>query len=415
MQADTFTSSSFQVLDPVIDIGGGYATSTSFSLKQVFGQFILGTSTASSFQIESGFLAYPEATSPAVSATPGAAKVDLSWTASQAFVGWTVTAYELGTATSSGGPYTFEDVGSVLSFSKTGLSAGTMYYFVVRTEDAFGNYIATSTEVSATPTEVVEEEEAVVSRGGGGPIIQPPNTSIWIKGKGYPLNPVLLLKDGRIMSTAFANVFGDFKINLRGLVPGEYNFSVYGKDYDGRKSKTTSIVSIIEADKPVEVDGVFISPTINTDKSKVKLGELVTFFGQSLPNTDVIISINYGEFFAKVKTNKEGKYSFKFDSSKLDIGFYSAKAMFRIPEENLTSEFGYSVNFEVGTKNILREEDVECPLYGDLNSECRVDLVDFSILLYWFNKTDFPKRIDINKDGIINMYDFSIMAYYWTG
>lgn len=52
---------------------------------------------------------------------------------------------------------------------------------------------------------------------------------------------------------------------------------------------------------------------------------------------------------------------------------------------------------------------------ADLNCDMRVDLVDFSILLYWWNSKQSGIRADINKDGIVNLIDLSILFYWWTG
>ena len=67
-------------------------------------------------------------------------------------------------------------------------------------------------------------------------------------------------------------------------------------------------------------------------------------------------------------------------------------------------------------KKVEKEgKEQNCIIPADLNGDCRVDLVDFSILKYWRGKSDFPKKIDLNKDGVLNIKDFSILAYYWTG
>lgn len=52
---------------------------------------------------------------------------------------------------------------------------------------------------------------------------------------------------------------------------------------------------------------------------------------------------------------------------------------------------------------------------ADLNCDMHVDLVDFSILLYWWDSRQTGIRADINKDGIVNLIDFSILLYWWTG
>ena len=45
----------------------------------------------------------------------------------------------------------------------------------------------------------------------------------------------------------------------------------------------------------------------------------------------------------------------------------------------------------------------------------KVNIVDFSITAFWYNRPSPPPAIDLNKDGKVNLVDFSILAYYWTG
>ncbi len=48
---------------------------------------------------------------------------------------------------------------------------------------------------------------------------------------------------------------------------------------------------------------------------------------------------------------------------------------------------------------------------GDLNCDNDINLVDFSILMYYWG-TD-SQAADISLDGLVNLTDFSIMMYYW--
>lgn len=178
--AQDFTSNNFNVKDPVI-FPAGYASSSNFQLHSTISQLSIGTSSATSFKDNSGFLYFPFASKPSVSATSGDGEVSLSWSSSNTFLGWSVSGYNVGYSTSSGGPYVYTSVGLTTSSNVVSLTNGTTYYFVVRVQDAFGNYIATSTQVSATPSSSGSGGGGGGSGGGGGggggytfPIFIPP-------------------------------------------------------------------------------------------------------------------------------------------------------------------------------------------------------------------------------------------------
>ena len=53
---------------------------------------------------------------------------------------------------------------------------------------------------------------------------------------------------------------------------------------------------------------------------------------------------------------------------------------------------------------------------GDFNCDGRVDLVDLSIFLYYYGRSDAgAARYDLNRDGTVDFPDISIMMYHWTG
>ena len=61
-----------------------------------------------------------------------------------------------------------------------------------------------------------------------------------------------------------------------------------------------------------------------------------------------------------------------------------------------------------------------CTMMVDLNNDCRVSLIDFSIAVLCYEKslTDMFKQIErdvLNVDCIVNLADFSLLAFYWTG
>jgi len=61
----------------------------------------------------------------------------------------------------------------------------------------------------------------------------------------------------------------------------------------------------------------------------------------------------------------------------------------------------------------------ECLTKGDLNNDCKVDLIDLSIASYWWGRSLRSKIIDtekdkLNGDGKITLEDLSIIAYNWS-
>jgi hypothetical protein len=62
----------------------------------------------------------------------------------------------------------------------------------------------------------------------------------------------------------------------------------------------------------------------------------------------------------------------------------------------------------------------KCSRIADFNGDCRVNIVDFSIVAFWYkrNLTDSFKvreKEHLNGDGVVSLVDFSIMAFHWTG
>ncbi len=154
-----FTSTNFQLENPVNVIEGGKATSSNFQYFSNTGQTSSGQSTSSSFVQNIGFLYFPTASSPVVSATAGSSQVSLTWTAAVGVLA-NITNYEVGISTTSGANFTYTSLGNVLSSTRTGLSNGTTYFFKIRSY-ALGMLLSESAEVSSSPV-------APVDNGGGG-------------------------------------------------------------------------------------------------------------------------------------------------------------------------------------------------------------------------------------------------------
>ncbi len=408
--AADFTSSSFIVRDPVILSGSGYSSSASFQYFGSLGQTAIGASASGGFIERSGFLYFSVVTSPVLSGTAGNASVSLSWTASNASLGHTVTSYEVGVSSTSGSGYSYTNVGNTLSSSQTGLSNGTTYYFIVRTLDSLGDVIATSNEVFATPT---------ATGGGGGGGSGGSSTGVTFSGYAFPLSEVTILKDGVVSLKTIAGGDARFSVRLSRLDSGSYNFAVYGTDKDGLKSTSFSFPITINEGDSATVSGIFLTPTIEVDLAQVRKGDDIVIFGQTTPESEVTIEVNSETpHFAETESNDDGVYLYNFNTAPLEMGNHNTKSK-SLLDNGQSSGYGRQVAFVVGTENIPKEIDTgSCN--ADLNSDAKINLVDFSIAAFWYTKTltgdIVSKEADcLNGDGVINLVDFSIIAYYWTG
>lgn len=52
---------------------------------------------------------------------------------------------------------------------------------------------------------------------------------------------------------------------------------------------------------------------------------------------------------------------------------------------------------------------------ADLNGDSRVNLIDYFILIDWFERSDFPAEVDLDADGKLDVQDLSILMHHWTG
>ncbi len=259
-----------------------------------------------------------------------------------------------------------------------------------------------------------------VSGGGGGGGVPPSvTTQVIFSGRAYPKSTVTLLQDAQIVATTIAGQDANFEMSISGLSGGNYIFSLYSEDNQGRRSSLLTFPVSITAGATTKVSGIFISPTIAVDKSKVKQGDSIAIFGQSTPQGEITIQVSSDEnFFAKTTADKRGVYLYNFDTTPLDMGQHFTKSKTAYNGE--ISPFSIAIAFAVGTENVLSKPAGKCPPKADLNNDCRVNLVDFSIAAYWYKRPlsaafKLIEAKELNGDGKINLIDFSIMAYYWTG
>lgn len=238
-----------------------------------------------------------------------------------------------------------------------------------------------------------------------------PVTAVTLQGIAYPSSTVTVLKDSAVAVQVPADPQARFNITVGSLSAGSYTFGVYGTDADGRPGPTVNFTVTLTTGTTVTITGIFLGPTIAADKTLVSAGETLTLLGTTSPSSDVHVYVSSDaeqEFAAQASST--GAWSKQILASELNVGEHTARSKAEDPS-GAVSEYSNSVAFSVAS---VADPDAGY-LRADVNTDGRVDLIDFSILLfYWAQRNPNHPRVDINRDGVVNIIDFSIMLFYWT-
>lgn len=235
-----------------------------------------------------------------------------------------------------------------------------------------------------------------------------PPAKIIFEGMAYPNAFLTILKDNKVAATFKAKSSGLFEKTLTGIREGTYAFGIWAEDTEGRESVTQSFTVTLIRGTITTISRIFIPPTIELFPLEAEKGETLDIFGQVFPESQVAIFISPGEIVKETIASPQGKWSFKLDTGSLEEGEYKvrAKAFFGEGEQG---PFSQTLSFSVLAPVAVCQG-------ADLNFDGEVNIIDFSILLYFWHSTS-PENIcvDINQDGIVDLVDFSIIMYYWTG
>ncbi|MBU2577444.1 hypothetical protein KKA69_01275 [Patescibacteria group bacterium] len=243
--------------------------------------------------------------------------------------------------------------------------------------------------------------------GGGVPAPPPAPTRVIFEGRAYPEAFLTLLKDGKVAATFFAESSGLFKKELTGIPEGTYTFGIWAEDTEGRKSVTQSFTIGLIRGTTTTISGVFIPPTIYLAPTQVERGGKVDISGQSFPGSQIKIFVSSSEIVKDTKASPKGKWAYKLDTSPIEEGEHKAKAK-ALWADGEQTQFSQTLSFLVLKPGALAYKG------ADLNFDGKVNIIDFSILLYfWGQRKPVNICADINQDGIVNIVDFSIMMYWW--
>ena len=243
-----------------------------------------------------------------------------------------------------------------------------------------------------------------------------------MKERAYPAAELTVFKDGSVIATPTADLGGNWSLE-HAVTGGIYTFSIYATDKSNHRSITSSFTVSIPQNNTVTISDIVTAPTIGADKSQVKFGNDIKFFGYAYPASQINVTINSSHQIAeKTASDQFGFWNYNLNSGRVERGEHTTKSQTLTPDK-LISPFSESLAFAVGDRDIAfgnlptpAPRMPTCKKSGDINNDGKVNIIDFSIMLFFWNQRA-PKNpcADVNQDGVVNLSDFSIMLFWWTG
>jgi hypothetical protein len=148
-------------------------------------------------------------------------------------------------------------------------------------------------------------------------------------------------------------------------------------------------------------------------KANINPGETITVSGQSVPNATINLYIDRNTTpVATGQALANGTWSISYSTSRLSTNEHTLRARSVSGTPPLTTQSGFS-----STLQLFVGVNGQASTPSDLNRDTRNNLIDFSILIFWWqtNGGDSDPPADINGNGRVSLEDFSILLFNWTG
>ncbi len=250
----------------------------------------------------------------------------------------------------------------------------------------------------------------VVTNPPGAVNIFLPKMGTSFKGQAYPNAQVFLLKNGVLVENVVADSEGAFNIILEEAYQSTILYTLYSQDLLGNKSLLINYPLAVYSGFITEVSKIRFAPTISVDKNEVLENEYIGFYGYGTPNQELELFIENNEKkeIYLLSTDTSGVFRITIPLNGYNLGSY--KSYIKYSNDSRISKI---INFNlVNKKNNNVKSNTGLP--GDCNKDNKINLIDFSIMAFWYKKDNPPACVDTNNDNKVDLIDFSILAFYWT-
>jgi cysteine-rich repeat protein len=251
------------------------------------------------------------------------------------------------------------------------------------------------------------------SGGGGGAKKDVGSTLVNITGKAYPSRTINFLLDGSNIGSAQSNSSGAFEFSTKAS-PGTATLGIWALDLYGTKSITLGNTFDVTQGAVTNLNDLLLPPSIKVSQANFNPGDTITVTGQSVPNATINLYIdkNSSSPVASGQSDGNGVWSIAYNTKGLDASTHvlRARSLTGAPPLQVQSSLSSSVQLSAGVGGKVTTS-------SDLNRDTKVNLIDFSILIFWWqtNGGNSDPSADINGNGKVSLEDFSILLFNWTG
>ena len=248
--------------------------------------------------------------------------------------------------------------------------------------------------------------------GSGGSTRDLGDTSVSISGLAYPNQQINFLLDTKSVGTVRANSVGRFEFSTKAS-PGTATLGVWANDSAGTRSITLNNTFDVTQGAVTNVAGLILPPTLKVSNAKVSPGSVVNVSGQAIPNAQIELQIgNSALRTERTQSDASGRWSIDLNTTSLRNAEYPLKVRSVTGTAPLLTQSGFS-----STVQLFVGVDGAPSSPSDLSRDGKVNLTDFSILIFWW-QTDGGNSnppADISRNGRVGLEDFSILLFNWTG
>jgi cysteine-rich repeat protein len=250
------------------------------------------------------------------------------------------------------------------------------------------------------------------SGGKGGSTKELGDTLVTVTGRGYPSRTVNFILDSKSVGSVQTNNAGEFEFSTKAS-PGTATLGIWSTDNFGTRSVTFNNTFDVTQGAITNLNDLVLPPSLKLSKTSINAGEIITASGQSVPNATIQLFLDKNATaVGNSVAAANGTWSISYNSSRLSNKEHllRVRSQTGTPPLTVLSNFSTAVQLFVGVNG-------ESSSPSDLNRDGKVNLTDFSILIFWWNTNggDSDPKADINGNGRVSLEDFSILLFNWSG